>query len=112
MKKLGLILAIGFGLGFTSCYQEPSPGTGTVIVLDANDFRVPSADVKLSQPGSLGTGYIVVEGITDASGEFDYTHAPALEVILDVSASFGTKVGQGSIRIKPNETSSEEVRIY
>ena len=113
MKKYLLFVLIAVGAGaLTSCYKDPDPGTGKVIVIDVNDFRVPSADVKLSQPGQLGTGYIVNEGLTDQNGEYSYTHTPALEVILNISATFGAATGQGIIRIKPNETSTETVKIY
>jgi hypothetical protein len=118
MKKFLLIFIIAMGIGASySCYENPKPGTGKVIVVDINDFRVPSADVKLSQPGQLGSGYIVNEGLTNQNGEYSYTHEdPAvdmgLEVILNISATFGTAVGQGIIRIKPNETSVETVKIY
>jgi hypothetical protein len=113
MKKFLLFVAIVIAAGsFSSCYEPPGPGTGKVIVVDINDFRVPSANVKLSQPGQLGTGYIVNEGLTNQNGEYSYTHEPALEVILDISATFGTAVGQGIIRIKPDETSTETVKVY
>lgn len=113
MKKFLLISAVVVAAGmFSSCYQDPGPGTGKVIVVDVNDFRVPSATVKLSQPGQLGTGYIVNEGLTDVNGEYAYTHEPALEVILNISATYGAAVGQGIIRIKPDETSTETVKIY
>ncbi len=113
MKKYLLIfVTLAAVAAFSSCYEPPGPGTGKVIVIDQNDFRVPSATVKLSQPGQLGTGYIVNEGLTDLNGEYSYTHEPALEVILDISATYGTAVGQGIIRIKPDETSTETVKIY
>ncbi len=118
MKKLALIFVIAIGLGASySCYSEPGPGTGRVIVVDENDFRVPAATVQLSQPGQLGTGFIVNEGLTDMNGEYSYTHQDpnvdmGLEVILDISATYGTATGQGIIRIKPDETSTETVKIY
>lgn len=113
MKKFLTLFAFAAIIGGTySCYGEPDPGSGTIIVVDVNDFRVPSATVKLSQPGQLGTGYIVNEGFTNSNGEYTYTHEPALEVILNVSATFGTATGQGIIRIKPNEHSTETVKIY
>ena len=113
MKKYVLIIIGVLGIcTFSSCYQEPGPGTGKVRVVDASDFLVPSATVKLSQPGQLGTGYIVFEGLTNMSGEISYTHEPALEVILNISATSGALVGQGIIRIKPDETSTETVKIY
>ena len=99
MKKLALFIAILLAVGgFSSCYEAPGPGTGKVIVIDVNDFRVPSATVKLSQPGQLGTGYIVNEGLTNQNGEYSYTHDDpnvdmGLEVILDLSATYGTAVG-------------------
>src|SRR5688572_13309299 len=113
MKKYFLILLIAAGVGASySCYGDPEPGTGIVTVRDSNDLLVPSAVVQLSQPGQLGTGYIVVEGLTDMQGRYSYTHEPALEVILDISASNGPSSGQGIIRIKPNETTEETVKIY
>jgi hypothetical protein len=113
MKKIILFFVIAVGVGASySCYGDPQPGTGKVIVIDVNDFRVPSATVKLAQPGQLGTGFIVNEGFTNAQGEYSYTHEPALEVILDISATFGTATGQGIIRIKPDETSVETVKVY
>jgi len=118
MKKQLLFLLIAIGLSASySCYEAPKPGTGKVIVIDINDFRVPSADVKLSQPGQLGTGFIVDEGLTNQNGEYSYTHEDpnvdmGLEVILNISATYGSAVGQGIIRIKPDETSSETVKVY
>jgi hypothetical protein len=118
MKKLALIFVIAVGVAASySCYGEPKAGTGNVIVIDENDFRVPAATVQLSQPGQLGTGYIVNEGLTNQNGEYSYTHQDpnvdmGLEVILEISATFGTATGQGIIRIKPDETSTETVKIY
>jgi hypothetical protein len=118
MKKLALVFVIALGaLASYSCYGDPGPGTGKVIIIDVNDFRVPAATVKLSQPGQLNTGFIVNEGLTDQNGEYTYTHRDfqvdmGLEVILNISASYGSAVGQGIIRIKPDETSTETVKVY
>jgi len=118
MKKAVQILLIAMGvMAFSSCYETPKPGTGKVVIVDVNDFRVPSATVRLTQPGQLGTGFIVAEGLTDLNGEFVYTHEDpnvdmGLEVILDIDAVYNNAVGQGIIRIKPNETSVEQVKIY
>ncbi len=118
MKKYLLLVVIAIGVGASySCYEPPGPGTGKVIVIDVNDFRVPSATVQLSQPGQLGTGFIINEGLTNMNGEYSYTHVDpstdmGLEVILDISATDGVAVGQGIIRIKPDETSTETVKIY
>jgi len=117
MKKLttGFILFSAI-LGFTSCYEDPKAGTAKIIVVDSYDFRVPSANVQLSQPG-IGHGYINVSGLTDLNGEFLYTHQDfqvdhGLEVILDIDATYNTSVGQGIIRIKPGETTTQTVKIY
>lgn len=99
-------------LGFSSCYGEPEPGTTKVIVVDQNDFRVPSANVQLSQPGQLGNGPILNLGITDMNGEYSYTHEPALEVILNISAEKDGDVGQGIVRITPGETTTVTVKIF
>ncbi|MBE2246768.1 MAG: hypothetical protein IAE67_05885 [Candidatus Competibacteraceae bacterium] len=118
MRKLLLFtLLIGSIFSFSSCYQDPDYGVGIVTVLDANDFRVASAEVVLSQPGQNGQGIILVQGYTDPNGEFKYTHEPpqtdlATEVILNVSVQKDNAIGAGIIRIKPNEVATVTVRIY
>lgn len=117
MKKIFVIFLILSGvLPLSSCYQNPDYGVGIITVLDANDFRVPSAQVTLSQPGN-GAGIIFAEGYTDSNGEFKYTHIPpqtglAVEVILNVNVVKDTAIGAGIIRIKPDEVSEVTVRIY
>lgn len=114
MKKIvlfGFILST-ISISLTSCYQDPEPGVAVVVVLDANEFKVPSATVTLSQPGQNGNGIILVTGFTDISGKFAYTHEPALEVILNIAVAKDNKSGQGVIRVKPDETTTEEVTIY
>lgn len=117
MKKIVVALLVISGVfSLTSCYQNPDYGVGIVIVLDANDFRVPSAKVTLSQPGD-GSGIILVEGYTDSNGEFKYTHVPpqtgmAVEVILNVNVVKDNAIGAGIIRIKPGEVSEATIRIY
>lgn len=117
MKKLFVaFLIVSSVFSLTSCYQDPDYGVGIVTVLDANDFRVPSAQVTLSQPGN-GAGIIFVEGYTDSNGEFKYTHVPpqtdlAVEVILNVNVKKDNAIGAGIIRIKPDELSEVTVRIY
>jgi len=97
---------------FTSCYTPPEPGIGIVTVLDTNDFRVPSASVKLSK------GTILVEGYTDSNGEFSYTHQPNPElyqthdVILDVNVQKGNLIGYGIIEIRVGEINERTIRIY
>ncbi|MCZ2442214.1 MAG: hypothetical protein LC101_00300 [Flavobacteriales bacterium] len=118
MKKILFIaVLIGIVSSFSSCYQDPDYGVGIVTVLDANDFRVASAEVVLSQPGQNGAGIILVQGYTDLNGEFKYTHEPpqtqlATEVILNVSVKKDNAIGAGIIRIKPNEVTNVTVRIY
>lgn len=118
MKKIIYIFLVSIAIvSFGSCYTNPDPGTGVIIVLDANDFRVPAAYVRLSQPGQTGAGIIINEGFTGNDGEYAYSHTDpengmALEVILNIYAEKDGKVGQGIIRIKPEETSTETVHIF
>jgi hypothetical protein len=117
MKKLFVTFLMITGVfSLSSCYQNPDYGVGIITVLDANDFRVPSAHVTLSQPGN-GAGIIYAEGYTDSNGEFKYTHVPpqtgmAVEVILNVNVVKDNAIGAGIIRIKPDELSEVTVRIY
>jgi hypothetical protein len=117
MKKLFVTFLMITGvLSLSSCYQNPDYGVGIITVLDANDFRVPSAHVTLSQPGN-GAGIIYAEGYTDSNGEFKYTHVPpqtglAVEVILNVNVVKDNAIGAGIIRIKPDEISEVTIRIY
>lgn len=113
MKKFAWLLLLTPCLfGLTSCYKDPGPGTGNIIVLDANQFRVPLATVTLAQPGQNGNGIILVQGFSDIDGEFSYTHEPALEVILNVGVEKNGATGSGVIRIKPGEASEEEIVLY
>ena len=87
------------------------------MVLDAQDFRVPGAYVRLSQQGQSGAGIILNEGYTGIDGEYAYEHHDpttnlALEVILDIYAEKNGQTGQGIIRIKPEETVIEEVKLF
>jgi hypothetical protein len=117
MKQLLFILVITIGIGASySCYKDPGAGAGIITVVDNNDFKVPSATVKLSQPGQNNTGFIINEGLTDQSGEYSYTHQDfqvdfGTEVILNVSASEGGRVGSTIIHIRPDETTRETVTI-
>jgi len=110
MKKILLLLVATTSLLLTSCYQEPVNGVAKITVIDENEFRVPSANVTLTGP----TGsYISVSGITDFNGEWLYEHDPALEVILQVHAtsSTGPEYGDAIVRIVPNKTTNETVKI-
>jgi hypothetical protein len=118
MKRVFLLFALCTAvITMNSCYSDPAPGVGTIVVLDPQDFRVPAAYVRLSQPGQSGNGIILNEGYTGINGEYSYEHTDpttglALEVILDIYASSNGRVGQGIIRIKPGETTVEEVTIF
>lgn len=118
MKKYFYLFFLAVGIvSFSSCYSDPDPGVGNVIVLDANDFRVPAAYVKLSQPGQSGAGIIINEGFTGPDGMYSYTFVfpdndLALEAILNIYAESNGKVGSGLIRIKPGETATETVHIF
>jgi len=116
MKKLSFLVVVAIATVFTSCYQEPQPGTAKITVVDLNDFRVPSATVTLTQPGQLNTGYIVNEGLTNMNGEYSYTHIDqrvnmGVEVILNIKAVDGPKDGVGIIRIIPGQTTTETIKI-
>ena len=112
MKNILLLLLVSSGLLLTSCYKEPENGTAKIIVIH-NGYRKPSADIQLTGPAG---SYINVSAISDQNGEFIYTHDPALEVILDVDASFtdgsGLHQGQGIIRIVPDETNEVTITLY
>ncbi len=114
MKKITFALVIASGLLLSSCYTPPTPGTGVIRVVDNNDFLVPGATVQLSQPGQNNTGYIVVTGLTNLTGEYSYTHEPPLEVILNIRAYMGSTVPANPcnmIRIVPGETSYKTVTL-
>lgn len=122
MKRILIISSLALAtLSLNSCYTDPDPGTGVIVVTDGDDFRVPTAYVKLWQEGQLGTGTIIYQGYTDNNGELSYTHRDAqtglgLEVILSVYAekiiNSQLRTGQGIIRIKPGEVSTEIIRIF
>ncbi len=111
MKKILLLLVVSTGLLLTSCYKEPENGIAKIIVIDDNDFRVPSANVTLTGP--VGS-YINESGITNFNGEWEYEHDPALEVILQIHAtsSTGPEYGDAIIRITPDKTSTETVKLH
>jgi hypothetical protein len=117
MRNLFIFLSIiTVSLTFSGCYEDPTYGVGIVTVLDQNDFKVPSAEVTLSQQGN-GSGVILEQGYTDGNGQFKYTHVPpqtdlAVEVILNVNVQKGNYIGAGIIRIKPNEVSTVDIKIY
>lgn len=87
-----------------SCYKEPKPGVGRVIVINQNKNRVPNATVKLSN------GNINETRMTDVNGVCTYENK--LEVILNVEARRGTQVGTGILRVKPGQTNTSVITIY
>jgi hypothetical protein len=118
MRALILVPAIlaTIATSLTSCYTDPEPGTITVTVLDAQDFRVSEAEVRFFQSGN-GSGQIDVTRYTNTEGEVSYTHTDpgtglALEVVLNVSATRGAATGQTVVRIVPGESSRETITIY
>lgn len=110
MKKIVFTLVIASGFLLSSCYKAPENGTAKIIVVDVNDFRVPTANITLTGPTGSD---INVSGISGLNGEWIYTHDPALEVILnvDVTSSTGPETGAGIIRIKPDETAVVTIKI-
>ena len=106
--KILLLLVVSSGLLLTSCYKAPVNGIAKIKVVTSGIYVQPGANVTLTGP----TGSpINVSGLTDMSGQFEYEHDPALEVILSVSASYGASSGAGIIRINPNETSSTTITL-
>lgn len=87
-----------------SCYKEPKPGTARIIVIDENQLRVPYATVKLVN------GNVNMVGNTDYTGIATFENK--LEVILNVEAKKGDKIGTGICRIRPGETITEVITIY
>lgn len=106
MKKrlLPFIFLFSSFLSFWGCYKEPRPGIGRVIVIDENKYRVPNASVRLSN------GNINESLMTDVNGICVYENK--LEVILNVEAKRGTKVGSGILRVKPGFTNTTVITIY
>jgi hypothetical protein len=108
MKKILLLITVTAGLLLTSCYKEPENGVAKITILTSSHFRQPGVDVHLyGPPGS----FIDVNGITDLNGEFVYEHDPALEVILNMDASYtdinGLHEAHGHVRIRPDKTANE-----
>jgi len=105
MKKIFHILfLVTLSVSWSSCYKEPKPGIGRVIVIDDKKFRVPNAQVKLSN------GNINETLMTDVNGECKYENK--LEVILNVNVKRGTKIGSGILRVKPGQTNTSVITIY
>ena len=94
---------------FTSCYKEPENGIAKIRINNSAGMAQPSAYVTLTGPPS---SYINVSGITDMYGNWEYEHDPALEVILNVSASYGASTGSGIVRIEPNKKASVTITLY
>jgi hypothetical protein len=87
-----------------SCYKEPGPGTARIIVIDENKLRVPYASVRMVN------GNVNLVGTTDFDGIALFENK--LEVILNVEAKKGNKIGTGIARIRPGETITEVITIY
>lgn len=87
-----------------SCYKEPGEGTARIIVIDENQLRVPYASVRLVQ------GDVNMIDNTDYNGIAEFENK--LEVILNVEAKKGSKIGTGIARIRPGETITEVITIY
>jgi|GEM_PF-1034112 len=111
-----LFLAIGFAISTFGCYEEPTPGTVIVTVLDSQGFKVSEAEVRFIQTGN-GAGIVDVTKFSDAKGEVSYTHTDPisdlpLEVVLNVSGKKADLVGQTVVRIIPSETTRETLQLY
>lgn len=98
------LLAISATFSLQSCYKQPGTGDARIIVIDENQLRVPYATVRLYQ------GDINEVSSTDYDGVVLFENQ--LEVILNVEAKKGAKIGSGIARIKPDQTITEVVTIY
>lgn len=113
MKRIFLIITLII-VTLSSCYTPPDPGIGIVRVLD-NGYRVPSAYIKLTQPGQTGTGNLLIEGWSDWNGEFTYTHQPHPElyqthdVIFNVYVQKDGKTGTGILEVRVNEVNTSVI---
>lgn len=133
LKRLTSLAFLGLSLSLVGCYSSPEPGVAVITVLDANDFRVPEAQVRFYQSGN-GQGIIDEMRFTNLQGVCTFIHAKSAyqeidedtgrslialcgddaycEVILNVTATAQNKLGTTIVRIKPGETIQETVRIY
>jgi hypothetical protein len=133
LKRLTSLAFLGLSLSLVGCYSSPEPGVAVITVLDANDFRVPEAQVRFYQSGN-GAGIIDEKRFTNLQGVCTFIHGKQAyqvidedsgrslialcgedaycEVILNVTATSQNKLGTTIVRIKPGETIQETVRIY
>jgi hypothetical protein len=110
------ILALGLAFSTFGCYEEPTPGTVIVTVLDSQGFKVSEAEVRFIQTGN-GAGIVNVTKYSNAAGEVSYTHTDPisdlpLEVVLNVSGKKADLVGQTVVRVIPGETTRETLQLY
>ena len=109
MKKILFLIVVSTGLLLTSCYKAPDNGIAKITIVTSTYFRQPGVDVQLVGPP---TSYINEHFLTDMNGEIQYEHDPALEVILNVHATYTDPLSvfheaHGIIRIIPDETANE-----
>ncbi len=108
MKKILFFLLVSTGLLLTSCYKEPENGIAKITIVSSSYFRQPWVDVQLVGPP---TSYINEHFLTDMNGEIQYEHDPALEVILNVHATYTDVTGfheaHEMVRIRPDQTVNE-----
>ena len=111
MKKIVFTIVAATALLLTSCYKAPVDGVAKIIVVDESNYRVPSATIQLTGP--VGS-YINQSGVSNLTGEWEYMHDPALEVILKVHvvSSDGLKSGDGIVRITPDHTETVTIHIH
>ncbi len=137
LKRFTSLALFGLSLTLAGCYSSPEPGVAVITVLDANDFRVPEAEVRFYQSGaSVGTQIGIIDQMrfTNLQGVCTFIHGKSsyqvidedsgrslvalcgddayCEVILNVTATAQNKFGTTIVRIKPGETIQETVRIY
>lgn len=109
MKRILLLLVFSSGLLLNSCYKAPENGIAKITILDSSHFRQAGVDVHLFGPSG---SFIDLHRMTDFNGEIIYEHDPALEVILNVHATYTDPSSvfheaYGIVRIIPDKTANE-----
>lgn len=126
--KLNKYFFLGFALvvmfSFVGCNKKLDT-IAKIYVLDANNNVVSGATVQLMPQSSLPTGVPApidtevwpMETTTNTAGEATfsfndvYQEGQAGVVVVDITASNGSSIGQGVIKVEQETTSEETVYI-
>lgn len=108
-----VVITIG-ALFLTSSCDKKTDCDATITVLDPTGLPVQNANVKLYANVKTGAGSTVeadlkAEGVTDGSGVVKFTFK--LPAILDITATSGSLVGQGLIKLEEGKNSDKTVNL-